>query len=75
MDYRRLEGKCAVITGAAGGIAISTALSFAAEGAAVSLTDIDQAGVEKAVSRSASTISLTVRALLCFGCSDTWICP
>jgi NAD(P)-dependent dehydrogenase (short-subunit alcohol dehydrogenase family) len=54
MDDRRLEGKCAVITGAAGGIAISTALSFAAEGAAVSLTDIDQAGVEKAVSKVVS---------------------
>ncbi len=54
MNYRRLEGKCAVITGAAGGIAISTALSFAAEGAAVSLTDIDQAGVEKAVSNVVS---------------------
>ena len=54
MDYRRLEGKGAVITGAGGGIAISTALSFAAEGAAVSLTDIDQAGVEKAVSKVVS---------------------
>lgn len=51
MNTRRLEGKRAVITGAAGGIAISTALSFASEGAAVSLTDIDQAGVEKTVSK------------------------
>jgi 3-oxoacyl-[acyl-carrier protein] reductase len=54
MEPRRLEGKCAVITGAAGGIAISTALSFAAQGAAVSLTDIDQAGVEKTVSKVVS---------------------
>ena len=51
MNTRRLEGKRAVITGAAGGIAIATALSFASEGAAVSLTDIDQAGVEKTVSK------------------------
>ncbi len=36
-----------LITGAAGGIAIATALGFAAQGAAVSLADLDQTGVEK----------------------------
>ena len=40
MKSGRLEGKRAVITGAAGGIAIATALDFAAQGAAVSLTDL-----------------------------------
>jgi len=54
MKEGRLEGKCAVITGAAGGIAVSTALSFAAQGAVVSLTDIDQTGVDKAVSKVVS---------------------
>ena len=47
MTQKRLEGRCAVITGAAGGIAIATALSFAAEGARVSLVDLDQSGAEK----------------------------
>ncbi|RLC03076.1 MAG: short-chain dehydrogenase [Deltaproteobacteria bacterium] len=51
MKSNRLEGKRAVITGAAGGIAIATALSFVAEGATVTLADLDRAGVEKAVSK------------------------
>jgi 3-oxoacyl-[acyl-carrier protein] reductase len=54
MGCKRLEGKRAVITGAAGGIARATALSFAAQGAIVSLADQDQAGVEKAVARVVS---------------------
>ena len=51
MKSNRLEGKRAVITGAAGGIAIATALSFVAEGATVTLADLDRAGVEKAVAK------------------------
>jgi len=51
MKSNRLEGKRAVITGAAGGIAIATALAFVAEGATVTLADLDRAGVEKAVSK------------------------
>jgi 3-oxoacyl-[acyl-carrier protein] reductase len=51
MKPKRLEGKRAVITGAAGGIAIATALAFVAEGATVSLADLDRAGVEKAVAK------------------------
>jgi 3-oxoacyl-[acyl-carrier protein] reductase len=49
MESKRLEGKRAVITGAAGGIAIATALAFAAQGAAVALADLDEDGVEKVV--------------------------
>ena len=47
MATTRLEGKRAVITGAAGGIAIATAIEFTRQGAAVALTDLDQTGVEK----------------------------
>ena len=54
MNAKRLEGKRAVITGAAGGIAIATALDFASQGAWVSLADLDRAGVEKVVARIVS---------------------
>ncbi len=47
MSSKRLEGKCALITGAAGGIAIATALAFADEGALVAVSDLDAAGAEK----------------------------
>lgn len=49
MGVKRLQGKKAIITGAAGGIAIATALSFADEGADMVLVDIDAAGMEKTV--------------------------
>ncbi len=54
MATTRLEGKRAVITGAAGGIAIATALAFARQGAAVSLADLDQSAVEKVVTKVSS---------------------
>jgi NAD(P)-dependent dehydrogenase (short-subunit alcohol dehydrogenase family) len=40
----RLDGKAAVVTGAAAGIGAATAELFAAEGAQVTLLDIDEAG-------------------------------
>ena len=40
----RLEGKVAIITGAAGGIGAASARRFAGEGASVLLTDADEAG-------------------------------
>jgi 3alpha(or 20beta)-hydroxysteroid dehydrogenase len=43
----RLEGKLAIITGAAGGIGAATAARFAAEGASLLLTDADGAGARR----------------------------
>jgi NAD(P)-dependent dehydrogenase (short-subunit alcohol dehydrogenase family) len=45
---RTLEGKRAIVTGAASGIGRATAALFAAEGAGVVLADIDAAGAEAA---------------------------
>jgi 3-oxoacyl-[acyl-carrier protein] reductase len=45
----RLAGKVAIITGAARGIGLATALKFAREGALVVVCDVDQAGVDDAV--------------------------
>ncbi len=45
----RLDGKVAVITGAASGIGRGTAIRFAGEGAAVVLADLNQDGGESAV--------------------------
>src|SRR4051794_1729500 len=42
----KLEGKVAVVTGAASGIGRASALIFAAEGAAVALVDRDAGGLE-----------------------------
>jgi NAD(P)-dependent dehydrogenase (short-subunit alcohol dehydrogenase family) len=46
-QMNRLEGKAALVTGAAGGIAGATARRFAAEGAAVACLDIDDAGAAR----------------------------
>ena len=46
MSAPRLEGKVAIITGAAGGIGAASARRFAAEGALLFLTDADAAGVQ-----------------------------
>jgi len=43
----RLQGKVAIVTGAAGGIGSATARLFAREGASLVLADLDGAGVER----------------------------
>jgi NAD(P)-dependent dehydrogenase (short-subunit alcohol dehydrogenase family) len=49
MECRRLDGRVALVTGAAHGIGAATAARFAAEGARVVLTDVaDEAGAETA---------------------------
>ncbi|HEU5320445.1 MAG TPA: SDR family oxidoreductase [Methylomirabilota bacterium] len=47
---RRLEGRVAIITGAASGIGRGTARRFAAEGALVVVADLDEAGAAETVS-------------------------
>ena len=46
---KRLENKVSLITGAAQGIGLATALKFAAEGAIVIVCDVKQVGVDAAV--------------------------
>ena len=46
----KLEGKIAVLTGAASGIGEATARLFAAEGATTVLVDVDAAGLRRCAS-------------------------
>ena len=50
----KLDGKVAVITGAASGMGRATALRFAKEGAGVVLTDLNSNGGEEAVAECAA---------------------
>ncbi|ORY83605.1 glucose 1-dehydrogenase [Protomyces lactucae-debilis] len=47
----RLEGKIAIITGAAGGIGLESAILFVQQGASVVLSDVNEATLAKAVAR------------------------
>jgi 3-oxoacyl-[acyl-carrier protein] reductase len=48
---QRLQGKVSIITGAAQGIGLATAIKFANEGAIVIVCDVKQAGVDAAVAQ------------------------
>jgi len=50
----RLEGKVAIITGAASGMGRATALRFASEGAAVVVADLNSQGAEQVISEIAA---------------------
>ncbi|MBB2487961.1 3-oxoacyl-ACP reductase FabG [Mitsuaria sp. WAJ17] len=52
---RRLEGKVSIITGAAQGIGLATALKFAQEGAVVVVCDLRQDAVDAAVAQCQAT--------------------
>ena len=60
---RRLEGRLAVVTGAANGIGQASALRFASEGANLAILDIDSEGLgvtaEKARADGAEVLSIT----------------
>ena len=45
---RSFEGKVALVTGAASGMGLATAKAFAGAGAAVALTDVNEAAVRSA---------------------------
>ena len=49
LTAQRLTGKVSIITGAAQGIGLATALEFAKEGATVVVCDVRQSGVDDAV--------------------------
>lgn len=61
----RLEGRTALITGAAGGIGLGCARAFAAEGCDLVLLDIDEAGVTAAAKELAEASGRKIHALAC----------
>ena len=63
-DPNRLGGRVAVVTGAASGIGRASARRLAAEGAAVAIVDLDEAGAERVVGEieAASGRAMAIRA-------------
>ena len=61
----RLAGRCALITGAAGGIGLGCAEAFAEEGCDLVLLDLDEAKVAAVAAALAGRSGRTVHALAC----------
>src|SRR4051812_42684283 len=70
--HGRLEGKIAIVTGAASGIGRATAQKLAAEGAAVVLGDIDEAGLEQAVESIAAVGGVATGQRADVGSESDW---
>jgi 3alpha(or 20beta)-hydroxysteroid dehydrogenase len=60
MSVRRLEGKVAIVTGAAGGIGAATAERLAQEGARLVLTDANEQGVQSVAEELGERTSVRV---------------
>ena len=58
-----LQGKVAVVTGAAGGIGLALCEAFAAEGMRIAMADIDPAGLDAAAERLAADTGVEVLAV------------
>ena len=65
ISARLLDGRIAVVTGAANGIGRACALAFAQHGAGVALADIDQEGCEQAARAIATETGATTLAHHC----------
>jgi NAD(P)-dependent dehydrogenase (short-subunit alcohol dehydrogenase family) len=55
---RRLEGKVAIITGAAGGFGRATAAAFTREGARFAIADLNQDGLNETLQSGAWSLFL-----------------
>lgn len=62
---RRLDGKAAIVTGAARGIGAAIARRFAQEGAALALADLDGPGAERAAAEIAADTGARTVAVTC----------